>query len=84
MELGEPRKQSNHQLWVIMDEKTKEIHIEGNKAGLEYLAAVCLKVAQQTTGANHWHLGEVFHTLAPKSLDLIVCHRQKSGDISGK
>jgi Protein of unknown function (DUF1523). len=36
----EPRKKPGHRLRVFLDEKTKEVNIEGNKVGLEYLATV--------------------------------------------
>ncbi len=71
------KKKNGHSLRVFLDEKTREVHIEGNKAGLEYLTEVCMAVIGQSPGANHWHLGEVFNTLEPHSLDLIICYREK-------
>ena len=71
-----PRKKPGHRLRVSLDEKTREIEIEGNKAGLEYLAAVCLSMLGQPPGPNHWHFGEAFATLDEKSLDLIICYRE--------
>jgi hypothetical protein len=71
-----PRKKSGHRLRVFFDEETKEVNIEGNQAGLEYLAAVCLSIMGQPPGPNHWHLSEAFDTLDEKSLDLIICYRE--------
>lgn len=76
MKIKEPKKNTNHRLRVFLDEKTKEVNIEGNRAGLEYLAAVCLSVVNQPPGPNHWHLGKSFDTLDQHSLDLIVCYRE--------
>lgn len=73
----EPRKKPGYCLRVFLDEKTQEVNIEGNKAGLEYLAAVCLSVIGQPPGPNHWHLGEAFGTLEKQSLDLIICYREE-------
>ena len=71
-----PKKKPGHCLRVFLDENTKEVNIEGNQAGLEYLAAVCLNVIGQPPGPNHWHLSEVFDVLDEKSLDIIICYRE--------
>lgn len=74
-----PMKNPGHFLRVFLDQQTQEVHVEGNRAGLEYLIAVCRNVTGQTPGQNHWHLGEAFNTLEPGSLDLIVCYREDKG-----
>ena len=71
-----PRKKPDHHLHIFFDEQTREIHIEGNQAGLEYLAQVCRSVIGQAPGPNHWHLSEAFETLDPPSLDVIICYRE--------
>ena len=75
MKARAPRKKPDHRLRAFVDEHTREVIIEGNRAGLEYLAAVCQSVIGQAAGANHWHLGEAFETLDPQSLDLLICYR---------
>jgi hypothetical protein len=77
MKAKAPRKKADHRLRVFLNEKTREINIEGNRAGLEYLAAVCWSVMGQSPGPNHWHLGEAFETLDPQSLDLIICYQEE-------
>ena len=71
-----PKKKPEHYLRVFMDENTKEINIEGNAAGLEFLINACRAVIGQAPGANHYHLGESFGTLESSSLDLIVAYRE--------
>jgi hypothetical protein len=75
MKAKEPRKKPGHRLRVFFDEKTGEINMEGNRAGLEYLAEVCRSVIGQSPGPNHWHLSEAFDTLDQPSLDVTVCYR---------
>ncbi len=75
MTVKAPHKKSGYRLRVFLDEKTGEINIEGNKAGLEYLAEACLAIIGQPPGPNHWHLSEAFDTLDPQSPDLIISHR---------
>jgi len=75
MEREGPKKKPDHCLQVFFDAKTREVHVEGNKAGLEYFIAACSAVIGQAPGGNHWHLGETFNTLEPGSLDLIICYR---------
>ena len=70
-----PRKQPGHRLRVFIDEKSGEVHVEGNTAGLEYLAAVCVSVIGQPPGPSHWHLSEVFNTLEEASPDLMISYR---------
>ncbi len=72
-----PKKKSGHRLRVSMDDKSREITIEGNAAGLDFLAEICRVVIGQAPGANHYHLGEAFGTLEPSSFDLIVTYREK-------
>lgn len=73
--MGEPlKKKKDHRLSVTFDKELNEIHIEGNKSGLEYLMEVCRAVLGQPPGANHWHLGEAFNTLDSGSPDLVVCY----------
>ena len=82
MPISEVKKEQGHWLRVFLDTTTNEVHIEGNRAGLEYFSAVCSKVIGAPAGGNHWHLGEAFSTLESGSLDLIVCYREgKSGEI---
>ncbi len=71
-------KKPDHWLRVVQDKKSGEIHIEGNKPGLEYLASVCFAISAmgQKPGANHWHLSEIFYTLEKGSPDLIVCFQE--------
>jgi hypothetical protein len=78
MKARTPRKKPDHHLRVFVDEHTREVIIEGNSAGLEYLAAVCQSVIGQSGGANHWHLGEAFETLAPQSPDVVICYREEA------
>jgi hypothetical protein len=75
MKAKEPRKKPGHRLRIFFDEKTGEVNIEGNRAGLEYLAEVCRSVIGQSPGPNHWHLSEAFDTLDQQSLEVIVCYR---------
>ena len=76
MNSASPQKKSGHYLRVFVDQEIKEINIEGNAAGLEFLVAVCRAVVGQAPGANHYHLGESFGTLEPSSIDLIVTYRE--------
>ena len=69
-----PRKQPEHRLRVFIDEQSSQVHIDGNRAGLEYLAAVCLNVIDEPPGPNHWHFSESFGTLDERSLDLDVSY----------
>jgi len=75
MNAKKPQKKPGQRLHISLDEKTGEVNIEGNRAGLEYLAAVCRSVIGQSPGPNHWHLSEAFDTLDQQSLDVIVCYR---------
>lgn len=77
--MHEVKKLEGHRLQVKLDVNTQEVHIEGNKAGLEYLVAVLHAVIGQEPGPNHWHLGEAFGTLAPGSPDLLITFTTKSG-----
>jgi hypothetical protein len=70
-----PHLKDDHRLRVYEDEKTKEIHIEGNKSGLEFLVQICNAVIGQPPGPNHWHLSEIFDNVDPQSRDLIICYR---------
>lgn len=84
MKAKPPRKKPDHRLRVFSEEHGGEVIIEGNRAGLEYLAAVCLGVIGQPAGANHWHLGEAFETLTPQSLDLLICYQEESENFVNK
>lgn len=72
----EPRKKPGHRLRVLFEEEAGQVNIEGNRAGLEYLSAVCSSIIGQRPGPNHWHLGEAFETLDSQSVDLIVTYRE--------
>ncbi len=81
MSSDSPRLKNDHQLRVVVHKETNEIHIEGNRSGLEYLMEVCKAVIGQSPGANHWHLGGAFNTLNPDSPDLIICYQEKTGGV---
>ncbi len=79
MEGGQPKIKTGHKLRVFLDEKTQEVHIEGNKAGLEYLIDRCKAVIDQPPGPNHWHLADSFNNLETGPLSLIVCFQEQPG-----
>ena len=65
-----------HRLRVFLDEKTKEVHIEDNRPGLEYLIACCRAVIDQPPEPHHCHLADYFDNLETGSLNLIVCFQK--------
>lgn len=73
----QPRRQIDHRLRVVMDEQGHGIRIEGNKSGLEFLAATCLHIIGQPPGSSAWHLSEAFSTLDRDSMELYVSYRKE-------
>lgn len=77
MTVDHPLKQSGHRLRVTVDEKTGYLHIEGNAAGLEYLAQICRNIIDQPPGQHQWHLSEAFTTLDEGSPDIMLIYRKE-------
>jgi len=69
-------------LQITLKERSgvREVEIEGNRKGLQALAAICSGLAELTseqllTPANHYHLDENFWGTEKGSVPLIVwCH----------
>jgi hypothetical protein len=60
---------------------SREVEIEGNRKGLQALAAICSGLAELTqeqlvTSANHYHLDEDFWHTEKGSIPLIVYCRE--------
>lgn len=73
----QPHKQPGQRLRVTVDERSGDMRIEGNKAGLEYLSAVCLSVIGEPVGPNEWHLSPAFTTLEEPSCELYICYKKE-------
>ena len=74
--MKELKKKPDHRLSVRHDKVNNEIHIEGNKSGLEYLIAACRSILGQPPGPNHWHFSEEFYTLDAGSAALSICYTE--------
>ena len=71
--------QNQYKLKVVRLE-SGELEIQGNRAGLKDLAAVCQGLSELTdeeakTAANHYHIADYMNNAEEGSLELIILYR---------
>ncbi|MEW6026591.1 MAG: hypothetical protein AB1599_04790 [Planctomycetota bacterium] len=69
-----------YKLKIVLDKKSNEIVIMGNKNGLEYLANCCTRIIGKTDPSGHMHFMEGFENLAPDSIPAVVCYSDNDDD----
>lgn len=65
---------ADYKLKIVLDKKTNELIIIGDKQGLEYVSECCLNAIGHEDPSGHYHLIPEFENVTPDSVPTIIVY----------
>ncbi len=70
----------DYKLKIVLDKKTNEIVIMGDKRGLEYVSECCLNVIGKEDPSGHYHLMPQFENVTANSIPTVLIYSDNADD----